>query len=128
MKPERIAELKREAEIALRRNPLVWAHGVMELIEEIDRKPSIPHEAVCFFKDGNMWCCVHGDFVNLQESPAGFGKTFEEALANLKTDSRLDHGDGCPCGKCEWGDTAWSRHGDKWTQGSAQGSPNSIKE
>ena len=83
MKIERIAELKREAEIALRRNPLVWAQGVMELIAEIERKPAIPHQAVCFFQDGNMWCCVHGDFVNLQESPAGFGNTPQEAMDAL---------------------------------------------
>jgi hypothetical protein len=31
------------------------------------------------FKDGNMWCAVMPDFINLQESPAGFGET--EALA-----------------------------------------------
>lgn len=45
---------------------------------------NIPDSAVCFFKDGNSWCCVHGDFINLQESPAGFGDTFEEALKNLE--------------------------------------------
>jgi hypothetical protein len=27
------------------------------------------------FKDGNMWCAVDPDFINLQESPAGFGET-----------------------------------------------------
>ncbi len=48
------------------------------------RVGGIPDEAVCFFKDGNMWCCVHGDFQNLQESPAGFGENFEEALNNLR--------------------------------------------
>ena len=111
MKTERIAEIKREAELSLRSHQFLWAKGIMELIEEIERKPSIPHEAVCFFRDGNKWCCVHGDFVNLQESPAGFGATFEEALNELKRDSGLDHGDGCPCGKCEWGDTEWVRHG-----------------
>ena len=43
-----------------------------------------PDHAVCFFRDGNKWCCVNGDFVNLQESPAGFGNTFDEALSDLK--------------------------------------------
>lgn len=43
----------------------------------------IPHNAVCFFKDGTAWCCVFGDFINLQESPAGFGDSFDEALADL---------------------------------------------
>jgi len=46
--------------------------------------PALPAEAVCFYKDGDSWCCVHGDFINLQESPAGFGDTFETALINLK--------------------------------------------
>lgn len=27
------------------------------------------------FRDGNMWCAVMPDFINLQESPAGFGET-----------------------------------------------------
>lgn len=44
---------------------------------------AIPNNAFCFFKDGNMWCCVLGDFVNLQESPAGFGKTLLSALRDL---------------------------------------------
>ena len=45
--------------------------------------PSIPASAVCCFVDGDQWCCVFGDFINLQESPAGFGKTPEEALNSL---------------------------------------------
>lgn len=44
----------------------------------------IPHNALCFFMDGNAWCCVFGDFINLQESPAGFGETFDEAIADLE--------------------------------------------
>ena len=36
------------------------------------------------FKDGNQWCAVYADFTNLQESPAGFGDTPEEARSNLK--------------------------------------------
>lgn len=35
------------------------------------------------FMDGNAWCAVNPDFVNLQESPAGFGATREEAVAAL---------------------------------------------
>jgi hypothetical protein len=30
-----------------------------------------------------MWCCVGPDFVNLAESPAGFGQTMEMAYENL---------------------------------------------
>ena len=45
--------------------------------------PSIPASAVCCFMDGDQWCCVFGDFINLQESPAGFGNTQIEALEDL---------------------------------------------
>jgi hypothetical protein len=34
-------------------------------------------------RDGSSWCCKFQDFVNLQESPAGFGDTCIEAIANL---------------------------------------------
>lgn len=45
-----------------------------------------------FFRDGNMWCCVFGDFENLQESPAGFGATLEEAAADLLRNKENDNG------------------------------------
>ena len=35
------------------------------------------------FKDGDQWCVARADFINLQESPAGFGSTCLEALADL---------------------------------------------
>lgn len=35
------------------------------------------------FMDGNAWCAVKPDFINLQESDAGFGDTREEAIAAL---------------------------------------------
>ena len=35
------------------------------------------------FLDGNRWCATKGSFVNLQESPAGFGITALEAMAEL---------------------------------------------
>jgi hypothetical protein len=35
------------------------------------------------FRDGDQWCAVFDDFVNLQESKAGFGETCLEALAEL---------------------------------------------
>jgi len=46
----------------------------------------VPAHAACFFKDGEAWCCVRGDFINLQESPAGFGSDMEEALNALSAD------------------------------------------
>lgn len=36
------------------------------------------------FMDGNEYCAVMPDFINLMESPAGFGKTPKEARANLQ--------------------------------------------
>ena len=35
------------------------------------------------FKDGNSWCATHKNFVNLQESPTGFGATKGEAIREL---------------------------------------------
>lgn len=43
----------------------------------------IPFDAACFFKDGDAWCCVRGDFIDLQQSPAGFGETMDAALNSL---------------------------------------------
>ncbi len=36
------------------------------------------------FRDGDMFCATKLDFVNLQESPAGFGKTKELAITELE--------------------------------------------
>ena len=66
----------------------VYGHGQDELAAHIvallESRRSIPASAVCFFRDGDKMCAVFGDFVNLQESPAGFGDNFEEALADLE--------------------------------------------
>lgn len=35
------------------------------------------------YRDGNQWCATTGNFINLQESPAGFGITKLEAFAEL---------------------------------------------
>ena len=56
---------------------------ILSLIRRAMARRNLPDEAVCFFKDGDKWCCVHGDFIDLQSSPAGFGDTFEEAMNNL---------------------------------------------
>ncbi len=40
--------------------------------------------SVRVFMDGDMWCAVLPDFEDLQVSPAGFGKTKEDAMAQLK--------------------------------------------
>ena len=33
--------------------------------------------------EGNAWCATAMDFINLQESPAGFGETAAEAMSSL---------------------------------------------
>ena len=35
------------------------------------------------YKDGDQWCAVGSNFVNLQESPAGFGDAQEDAVEQL---------------------------------------------
>jgi len=46
----------------------------------------IPSNAECYFEEGDKLCCVRGNFVNLQESPAGFGTTYAEAYQALVRD------------------------------------------
>lgn len=57
---------------------------LVESVAEQSPKRAIPDEAICFYKDGDAWCCVNGDFVDLQESPSGFGSDFSQALDNLQ--------------------------------------------
>jgi hypothetical protein len=40
-------------------------------------------ETYNLFMDGDRWCATLADFIDLQSSPAGFGATRLEALANL---------------------------------------------
>jgi hypothetical protein len=40
--------------------------------------------------EGNQWCAVFNDFINLQESAAGFGETVPIALSQLARESRID--------------------------------------
>lgn len=49
-----------------------------------DNNSNIPSDAICFFKDGDQWCCVFGNFINLQESPAGFGDDITDAMKSLQ--------------------------------------------
>jgi len=46
---------------------------------------SVPREQLTYrvFKDGNMWCAVGADFINLQESDAAFGESPLTALGEL---------------------------------------------
>ncbi len=42
--------------------------------------------------DGTNWCATRMDFIDLQSSPAGFGESALEALANLAVDLGLKPG------------------------------------
>jgi hypothetical protein len=62
----------------------------------IHLRPPIAHGLCCkahggpgpddirFARDGDMWCAFMPGFVNLQESHAGFGRTQDEAEADLR--------------------------------------------
>lgn len=58
-------------------------------------------------QDGNMRCAHYHNFVNLQESPAGFGPTDEEAVAALLKEApprcrkAMWFGTGAPAGTCD---------------------------
>lgn len=52
------------------------------------RNPAIPDEAICLFMDGDKWMAVRGDFINLAESPAGFGDTMTQAMNELNRDAK----------------------------------------
>lgn len=58
-------------------------------------------------RDGDMICAHLNDFVNLQESPAGFGKTIKESVSDLLVNRKLHchkamwSGYGAPAGTCD---------------------------
>jgi len=57
---------------------------------EVEEYPCV-RNGIRYSVDGNMICAVKDDdFINLQESPAGFGNTETEACANLVL-SCVDH-------------------------------------
>ena len=51
---------------------------------------NVPKDSFVFFRDGTHWCCVRPDFINLQESPVGFGLTFKEAHDDFKENEVVD--------------------------------------
>lgn len=57
--------------------------------ECLDNLNCIPSHAICYWRDGDAVCCVFGDFRNLQDDPAGFAATEEEALAQLGRQYKL---------------------------------------
>jgi hypothetical protein len=65
------------------RQKLDWAHKWIDRQEQGYGLGNIPVNSLCFFRDGDNWCCVFADFKNLRESPAGFGRTMPDAQADL---------------------------------------------
>ena len=53
---------------------------------------------VLFSRDGNKICAVRPDFLDLMKSPAGFGETAEEAMAELEREEGIACGDGAARG------------------------------
>lgn len=51
--------------------------------DDTDADNMAAHFGLVFSRDGNMWCAHRPDFVNLQESPCGFGETKREAAGEL---------------------------------------------
>ncbi len=65
-KPERVAELATK-----------WGCDNEDAQVYADRVGCILRQ------DGNAWCATKTDFINLQESPAGFGDSCLDAMAHL---------------------------------------------
>jgi len=72
------------------------AEQALRIVEEFDQGqqryegyvpflacPSHGGPSVRTFMDGNQWCAVHPDFIDLQNSPAGFGDTRDAAITAL---------------------------------------------
>ena len=62
---------------------LLTKQGVITQLKNIGPKQLGTPLKIHYFKDGKAWRAVQSDFVNLQESPAGFGDTTEEAFDDL---------------------------------------------
>lgn len=45
---------------------------------------------VSYFRDGDMWCATRPGFINIQESPCGFGDDKEAALKELLIAEELE--------------------------------------
>lgn len=48
-----------------------------------------PKESIVCFLDGNKWCAVRINFVNIQESISGWGGSPEEAIKDLLKEEHI---------------------------------------
>ena len=61
-------------------------HDLDTIIRKNNVGPDFPADAFVLVRDGTKWSAVRPNFVNLQESPAGFGDTPDEAMNALVRD------------------------------------------
>lgn len=47
-------------------------------------------DGISLYLDGDQWCAVRSGFMNLQESPAGFGRTQKIAVKELFKDEKKE--------------------------------------
>ena len=57
-------------------------HGTTDCHIKTNEMPPI-HVNIAIERDGTAWCAHFDDFINLQESDAGFGDTTFEAVIKL---------------------------------------------
>lgn len=59
------------------------SRSVSNAAPNVGSKPSWWNTNILVEKDGDSWCAHFDDFINLQESQAGFGNTPNEAVLSL---------------------------------------------
>lgn len=58
-------------------------YGASDPAPNVGERPQWWGEKINVFVDGDAWCAVRFDFINPQQSVAGFGHTPREAVASL---------------------------------------------
>ena len=66
------------------------ANSAMNFTCSAEPIPKWWNTGVQVYMDGDKWCAVGPDFINLQESPAGFGTNPREAAADLERETASD--------------------------------------
>lgn len=68
----------------LESNLLILCRAVDTSHEAEVKAQAVPECSYRLFMDGDQWCCVGPEFINLQESDAGFGSTARDSLEALE--------------------------------------------
>lgn len=58
-------------------------NGASNTFSNLGPRPSWWNKGIQVFKDGDAWCATTNEFLNLQESVAGFGTTPNDAVSDL---------------------------------------------